>query len=471
MRKRRFCSFYTSLFFQEIFVFCTVQYIASHHVVFLNITIYLLTSSRSRERVKAASIFCGETPTDYGDEDDEEDDGNETVGTSHSKRSILNPHGLSVQPQAPSVERRSQSRGKDRQFADDWSGDDRHHHVEGTSPSHTTERRPRSRNRRGSQVSGTENNNMSSAEALITRRREMRQRIAERQSNAEKRHGRSFNDLDQSEKVGVDHLADAMLNEWNSVTDDKVRRSTKEARDGDKGRRGRSRSVVRDGLSKIRSASLNAFRKSITSSHGAREEDNCTVDTGKRSTQSSSSIFSRLTKKKQGRSLSRSRSDAAEFDARGDCKSDSFALQPGGAFASPDDEIRSSTGSILQRFSLSKSKNDQVRSLSRGSFRDSGSKSGIYASIDRDEWMTEQNGENASRSSIIKRLSKTKQSKGALRSLSRSSSIDGEMDQYETTKSESFAMNRGTVWAFEDDDEMHSSNRFSKQSSGRKIPF
>jgi hypothetical protein len=71
----------------------------------------------------------------------------------------------------------------------------------------------------------------------------------------------------------------------------------------------------------------------------------------------------------------------------------------------------------------------------------------------------------------MKRLSKTKQSKGALRSLSRSSSIEGEMDQHETTKSESFAMNRGTAWAFEDDDEMHSSNRFSKRSSGRKNPF
>ncbi|KAL3797118.1 hypothetical protein HJC23_000456 [Cyclotella cryptica] len=426
--------------------------------------------SRSRERVKAASMFCGETPTDYGDEDEEENDGNETVATTQSKRSILNPHGLSVQPQAPSVERRSQSRGKERHPADDWNEDDRHNHFEGTSHSHATERRPRSRNRRDSQVSGLENNNVSSAEALINRRREMRQRIAERQSNVVKRHGRSFNELDQSEKAGVDHLADAMLNEWNSVTDEKVRRSSKEARDADKGRRGRSRSVVRDGLSKIRSASLSAFRKSITSSHGAREEDNGTVDTGRRSTQSSTSILSRLKKKKQVRSLSRSRSVASEFDARSDSKSDSFALQPGGAFASSEDEVKSSAGSILQRFSLSKSKNDQVRSLSRGSFRDSGANSEIHASNGADAWMTEE----SARSSLMSRLSKTKQSKGTVRSLSRNGSIDGEMghnDIHETTKSESFAMNHGTAWAFEDNDEMHLSNRFSKRSPGRRNPF
>eukprot|EP00956_Cyclotella_meneghiniana_P003976 scaffold4782_cov76-Cyclotella_meneghiniana.AAC.6 len=199
--------------------------------------------SRSRERVKSASLFCGETPTE-----DYESEG-ETVATSTSKRSILNPHGLSVPPQAPSVERRSTSRGKERGYTPETNDDDS---------------RPRSRNRRGTVDTDQDgNNNLSSAQALIIRRREMRERIAERQSNAEKRNNmnRFINDTDLSEKSAVDDLANAMLHEWSDVTKLKEQRSSR-GRDRPEGRerRGRSRSAVRDGISKIRSASLSAFR-------------------------------------------------------------------------------------------------------------------------------------------------------------------------------------------------------------------
>lgn len=424
--------------------------------------------SRSRERVKAASLFCGETPTDYGDEESRGgDDGNETVATSASKRSILNPHGLSVVPSAPAVERRSQSRGKERGYAPESNDDHRNqaNTMGRISPAPSTEHRPRSRNRRATNDSISGDTNISSsAQALIARRREMRERIAERQSNAaEKRHNRSNNDLDGSDKMVVNDLANAMLHEWSDVAtgsnSTRERRSSREKDGGNRGgggRRGRSRSVVRDGLSKIRSASLSAFRKS-TSSHSVISgyDDANTVDTGRKST--ASSIFAMM--KKHGRSLSRGRSVASEFDARSDCRSESFALG-GGAFNSNSDDNKSRS-SIMSRFSMKAKESRRSRSRGKSNSFHRETQSDFNCGVNnQDVWGNEVEG--VARSTLSRRLSKSSPSHGMVRSLSRNNSMSEGMNEHNTTKSESFALNQGTPWYEEDSLDIHS--RFKKKS-------
>ena len=396
---------------------------------------FLYSHSRSRERVKSASLFCGETPTE-----DYESEG-ETVATSTSKRSILNPHGLSVPPQAPSVERRSTSRGKERGYTPETNDDDS---------------RPRSRNRRGTVDTDQDgNNNISSAQALIIRRREMRERIAERQSNAEKRNNmnRFINDTDLSEKSAVDDLANAMLHEWSDVTKLKEQRSSR-GRDRPEGRerRGRSRSAVRDGISKIRSASLSAFRKSTSNRSVSGMGDDRSTDTGKKS--AVSSIFGRITRKKD-RSSSRGRSIVSDLDDQSDCKSDSFALGHGRAFNTDDDTA--SRSSIMKRFSMSKSKPASMRSSSRGSFRDSRrTKSNSFhlqtqSTDDFEATPINQFGnddDGFSRSSLLRRLSKknTTSSQGVVKSLSRNNSIGDGMNDYGTIKSDGFVAKSRPAW-------------------------
>ena len=389
---------------------------------------------------------------DYGNESNVQNDGDETVATSASRRSILNPHGLSTAPPPPTVERRSHSRGKERGYAAAESFDDE------SNRGNNHERRPRSRNRRGT---GDETN-ISSAQALINRRREMRERIAERQNNAlEKRHNRSTTDMDENEKASVNDLANAMLHEWSDVATPREPRSSREKDRVGANRRGRSRSVVRDGLSKIRSASLNAFRKSSRSVIG--DDDGNTVDTGKKST--SSSIFSRIGKK--NRSLSRGRSVVSEFDARSDCRSDSFALHAGGGF-NDDDDNRSSRSGMMRRFSLSKNNTRSARSSSFksiGSERQSNSFNRETLSGDR---FGSTNGDGGfSRSSLMRTLSKTSQSQGMVRSLSRNNIVGDGLNEYDTTRSESFATNHADTWF--DGNEMQSS--FAKRPPTRGNPF
>ncbi|KAL3802279.1 hypothetical protein ACHAWO_002127 [Cyclotella atomus] len=416
--------------------------------------------SRSRERVKAASLFCGETPDDYGDDDSGGggDDGNETVATSTSRRSILNPHGLSVTPQAPAVERRSHSRGKERGYAPESTDDETcNTHNGGISPARSTERRDRSRNRRGTLDSDLQ---ISSAQALINRRREMRERIAERQINAEKRHNRSVTDLDTSEKAAVNDLANAMLHEWSDVTT--PRQSRRSSREKGGGRRGRSRSIVRDGLSKIRSASLTAFRKSSRSVSGL--DDANTVDTGKKST--ASSILGKI--KNHGRSLSRGRSVASDFDARSDCRSESFALTSGGAFNSRDADNKSRS-SIMRRFSIKSKENGRSQSYE--------TQSDNFSQRSSDDiWGNKVEG--FSRSNLARRLSKTSSSKGMVKSLSRNNSMGDGMNEYaaksheyNSTRSESYVtdQDQGLAWYEEDDLAIHS--RFKKSPQTATNPF
>lgn len=377
----------------------------------------LYSHSRSRERVKSASLFCGETPTE--DCQSYESEG-ETVATSTSKRSILNPHGLAVPPQAPSVERRSTSRGRERDYTPETNDD---------------ESRPWSRNRRGTVDTDQDGNNISSAQALIIRRREMRERIAERQSNAEKRNNmnRSINDTDPS---AVNDLANAMLHEWSDVAKPREHRSSRgRNRPEGRERRGRSRSVVRDGISKIRSASLSAFRKSTSSRSVSGIGDDASIETVQKS--AVSSILGRITRKND-RSSSRGRSVVSELDDRSDCRSDSFVLRPGGALNSDDNT--SSRSSIMKRFSVSNSKS--FRSSSRGSFRGSARRKSNtfqqqtqwtkFEATRPDQWG---NNDGLSRPS-----------QGVVKSLSRNNSIGDGMNDYGTIKSDGFVRKSRTAW-------------------------
>jgi hypothetical protein len=380
------------------------------------------------------------------------------VATSTSRRSILNPHGLSVAPQAPAVERRSQSRGKERGYAPESTDDETYNTHGGISPAHSLER-DRSRNRRGTVDSVTQ---ISSAQALINRRREMRERIAERQINAEKRHNRSITELDSSEKAAVNDLANAMLHEWSDVATPRQGRRSSREKGG--GRRGRSRSVVRDGLSKIRSASLTAFRKSSRSVSGW--DDSNTIDTGKKST--ASSILGKI--KHHGRSLSRGRSVSSDFDARSDCRSDSFSLT-GGAFYSKDDDNKSRS-SIMRRFSLKSKDNGCPKS---GPFHNE-TRSDNFAQHSSDEiWGTKEEG--FARSNLLRRLSKSSLPQGTGKSLSRHNSIGDGMNEYaarsheyNSTRSESYVtQDQGLAWYEEDDLAIHS--RFKKSPRATTNPF
>jgi len=178
--------------------------------------------SRSRERCREAAIFCGETPPD--DDDDEDGDG---VNNGHYlesgalrndnmadyaderalvevKRSILNPHGLS-QPEVPTVQRRSQSRGRSEDGRHESPGLIRHgsrgrdRNSREEDPYHHYDHDPNSYDN-GIGVASDNNNFVptSGAEALLIRRREMRQKIAERQNAARSKKNRHRADSTES---------------------------------------------------------------------------------------------------------------------------------------------------------------------------------------------------------------------------------------------------------------------------------
>jgi len=186
--------------------------------------------SRSRDRKASEdNVMFGSTPSVSGD--DRTVDGDAVSVSSRGRRSITNPHGLAEPPRPLPVQRRSQSRERRRSHS-------RGRTVDGG----------------GSERQGYNGMNERSSEVLINRRREMRQRLTEKQTAAEYRR-----------KGGATHVVGET--DHQSVRDDvfedrtrETRRSARSAERGERGR-GRSRSRVRDGLSKIRSASLKAFRK------------------------------------------------------------------------------------------------------------------------------------------------------------------------------------------------------------------
>jgi len=185
--------------------------------------------SRSRDRKASEDNMFG-TPSVSGD-DRTVDGGDAMSVSSRGMRSITNPHGLAEPPRPLPVQRRSQSR----------------------------ERRSRSR---GGAVDGGSSERQSSngkneraSEVLINRRREMRQKLSEKQTAADYRRASSA-----SHAVGdIDHQSVCR----DEVLEDRTRETRRSARSVERGERGRgrSRSRVRDGISKIRSASLKAFRK------------------------------------------------------------------------------------------------------------------------------------------------------------------------------------------------------------------
>lgn len=184
--------------------------------------------SRSRDRKASEDMFG--TPSTVSGDDRTVDGGDALSVSSRGRRSITNPHGLAEPPRPLPVQRRSQSR----------------------------ERRSRSR---GGTVDGGASERQSfngknerASEVLINRRREMRQRLSEKQTAADYRRASSA-----SHVVGDnDHqsVRDEVLEDRTRET----RRSSRSVERSERGR-GRSRSRVRDGISKIRSASLKAFRK------------------------------------------------------------------------------------------------------------------------------------------------------------------------------------------------------------------
>jgi len=362
------------------------------------------STSRSRERVKDASTFCGEPPIDNYNEVECDD---HLSLASEKRRSILNPHGLEGQSGPLAMERRSQSRenrrsqsgGRSRMHGADFNNDQEAHIVgerKGVS---------RGRNRdRENLGSASMQNQQTTAEELLSRRREMRQKIAKRQSNVQSRmdHRRSGSG-GPSEQAADDHLSlkDEVLEGWPRVSNSDAGSTSRRSRrvEGRSERRGRSRSAVRDSFSKIRSASLNAFRKKGDKGIDLEDETQ-TIDTSKRSTSS----FKRLLSMGKPRSLSRSRhlQNTNEGEGYGDAdvwaaKSETFAMDNTmdnngrGNYTSNYEEgyveldarsaaksesfVKQSSSRLgIFKKSLSKKKQSKaggvVRSLSRGSFRE-----------------------------------------------------------------------------------------------------
>lgn len=244
------------------------------------------SASRSRERVKEAATFCGETPSEDIDYKRQYEDDQISL-SSERRRSILNPHGLKDQPSPPAIERRSQSRERDRIVIGDKK--------KSVEKKRTGESRRRDANR-DKNLGCTQG---SAAEELISRRREMRQKIMDRQSNTT-----------QAAMVHTS-LKEQVLEEW-TCTQSEVRSTTRSSRDEkNEHRRGRSRSLIRDGISKIRSASSRALRK-MGNEGSDKDDDSKTIDSGRQSTYSFKSLLSL----RSFRSLSRGRNrNQREIDA------------------------------------------------------------------------------------------------------------------------------------------------------------
>jgi len=345
------------------------------------------STSRSRERVKEASIFCGETPVDYNTDDDH-------VSVA-SKRSILNPHGLENQPSPPSVERRSQSRERRRSSSKGRGNKTPGKERGSRGGSHG---RNRSRTGSGDMLHGEQQQQQQpTTKDLLERRREMRQKIAERQ---------------QANQSRIDHrsLKEEVLEGWSrggsgakdsrSARGSRSRKSTDERshKTEERTRRSRSRSRVRDGISKIRSSSLFSRKKgekqhASSGDMWSAEMETETIDTGKRSTSSFKRFLSR------GKSRSDSRDRRSSSRGRGGeqdgwaAKSESFLeendhdqknLRQSGNFDARSMSGKSArserSGSLslgmFKKSSRNNSKKRQqskgggmVRSLSRGNFR------------------------------------------------------------------------------------------------------
>ena len=263
------------------------------------------SASRSRERVKEAATFCGEAPSEntYYEGQSEDD---QTSLSSERRRSILNPHGLKDQPRPPATERRSQSRERKRNTSGDGL--------------------PAGETRTGRNANGDKNlgyKQLSTAEELLSRRREMRQKIKDRQSNLkeqvlEESTSRPSRRADEAneQRRGRSTLSPS----WRAdVTNEK--------------RRGRSRSAVRDGFSKIRSASLRALRKEDKGTDG--EDESKTIDSGRQSTYSFKSLLSIGSR----RSLSRGRNKSQRgIGVDDDCEGSDYEQRYGDARSSTKSE-------------------------------------------------------------------------------------------------------------------------------------
>ena len=270
------------------------------------------SASRSRERLKAAAIFCGETPLVDNTEDwDSQLDDTRELLTTERKRSILNPHGLENQPIPPAIERRSQSRERK------WSGSERGTAFEaeelhnGFEETRAIEGRRRSgshgRNRAAS-LSRT-SNQQSAAEELLNRRRDMRQKIVDMKSSVQSR-------TEQRRTWGTEQTEECYPSnddeeEW--VRSPSDFESIVRGRPSER-RRGRSRSSVRDSYSRIRSSSLNVFRKKGGVSKESDGEDEVhTVDSGRLSMASLKHMISRC--RPRSLSVSRRRRRTNQSDA------------------------------------------------------------------------------------------------------------------------------------------------------------
>ena len=247
------------------------------------------SASRSRERVQAAAQFCGDYTA--ASTDGEGDDDYRSVASGRSnrsgrsgaggKRSILNPHGLEEPPPPVRMVRRSQSRER---------------------------RRGPSRTAGGDDAADYPNPSQTSAEELLSKRREMRERIRSRQDQADA--GQVARGRGRADSDGEGWDAGNSFN----ADENASRGGRGRNRSGSDGRgraRSRSRSVVREGLSKIRSASIGPFgrRKSTRTI----DEDG-TVGSGRSRSSSVRGLLRR-------RSASRGRSGGDARDGNSDNRS------------------------------------------------------------------------------------------------------------------------------------------------------
>ena len=274
--------------------------------------------SRSRERRKASDDIFG-TASTLGDEHTV--DGDTVSVASKGRRSIMNPHGLAEPPKPLPVQRRSQSRERRSRRGDsgeiNGEGLDRHRF---------------------------DANYERSSEVLINRRREMRQRLAERQNAAD--HRRVSSGADVGGDRDYQSVRDEAMDDWTMDT----RRSGRSKERNERGR-GRSRSRVRDGLSKIRSASLNAFRKK---DNKRAESEDRSVDSGRMSFRSLVSKGSRLRSRSRGRVKSVDGWDTTSaFDMQRSVSEDFDSLSMSKSDIGTSREGRRGSGSILGRLSNS----------------------------------------------------------------------------------------------------------------------
>ncbi|KAL3762151.1 hypothetical protein ACHAW5_003181 [Stephanodiscus triporus] len=265
------------------------------------------SASRSRERLKEAATFCGEFPSEKTDYEGQSEDDQISLSSAR-KRSILNPHGLKDQPRPPAIERRSQSRERRR----NTGGNSKLEFGIDRKASPADERRTVSSRGNANGDKDLGYTQLSTAEELLRRRREMRHKIKERQS-------KDVSNI--SAQAAMDHLSlkEQVLEEW-SCTQSEVRSTSRPSRMVDEKnvhRRGRSRSAIRDGFSKIRSASSRALRKKWDKGT-SDEDDSNTIDSGRQSTYSFKSFLSVGTR----RSLSRGRNNLSPKVRRGSFSSD-----------------------------------------------------------------------------------------------------------------------------------------------------